>query len=57
MENKKSISREDEGKLVSAYEILQELSEHHFPVIKFNCRKARNELWQALFELDLIAPL
>jgi hypothetical protein len=23
-------------------------------VVKFNCRKAKNELWQALFELDLL---
>ena len=22
--------------------------------VRFNCRKAKNELWQALFELDLI---
>ncbi len=49
-------TEEDEKKLLSAFKILEELSEHEFPVVKFNCRKAKNELWQALFELDLMPP-
>ncbi len=48
------ISPEDEQKLLAAYKILEEYSESRIPVLRFNCRKAKNELWQALFELDLI---
>ncbi len=54
MEENNVINRADKKKLISAYKILQELSEHEFPVVRFNCRKAKNELWQALFELDFL---
>ena len=54
MSEKNWLSEEDQEKLRSAYKILKEFSEHEIPVIRFNCRKAKNELWQALFELDLI---
>lgn len=57
MNEKDRLNKEDEEKLLFAYKILKEFSEHDFPVISFNCRKAKNELWQALFELDLIPPL
>ena len=50
------LTPEDEKQLLSAFKILEELSEHDLPVVKFNCRKAKNELWQALFELDLLPP-
>ena len=49
-----SLSAEEEKKLLSAFQVLEEFSEHDLPVVKFNCRKAKNELWQALFELDLL---
>jgi prephenate dehydratase len=49
-----SLSAEEEKKLLSAFKVLEEFSEHDLPVVKFNCRKAKNELWQALFELDLL---
>ncbi len=48
------LSEEDKNKLLSAFKTLAELSEHELPVVKFNCRKAKNELWQALFDLDLL---
>ncbi len=48
------LSKEEERKLLLAYKVLDEFSGHEFPVIRFNCRKAKNELWQALFELDLL---
>lgn len=51
---KKSLDQEEVKRLLSAYEVLTEFSEHDLPVVMFNCRKAKNELWQALFELDLI---
>jgi len=54
MEKNNMINKEDKEKLVSAYKILQELSEHELPVVKSNCRKAKNELWQAPFELDFL---
>ena len=54
MEKNMVVNIADKEKLVSAYKILQELSEHELPVVKFNCRKAKNELWQALFELDFL---
>jgi hypothetical protein len=48
---------EDQTKrLLAAFEILEEFSEHDWPVVRFNCRKAKNELWQALFELDILPP-
>jgi prephenate dehydratase len=49
-----SLSADEEKKLLSAFKVLEELSEHDVPVVRFNCRKAKNELWQALFELDLL---
>jgi prephenate dehydratase len=49
-----SLTPEEERKLVAAFEVLKEFSDHELPVVKFNCRKAKNELWQALFELDLL---
>ena len=49
-----SLTQEEEKKLLVAFRVLEELSEHELPVVKFNCRKAKNELWQALFELDLL---
>lgn len=48
------VSPDETEKLRTAYRLLEELSRHDFPVIRFNCRKAKNELWQALFELDLL---
>jgi prephenate dehydratase len=47
------LSKEDEQKLLGAYKVMQEFSDSEIPVLRFNCRKAKNELWQALFELDL----
>jgi prephenate dehydratase len=49
-----SLTQEEERRLLGAFKILEEFSEHELPVVKFNCRKAKNELWQALFELDLL---
>ena len=54
MEKNMVVNIADKEKLVSAYKILQEHSEHELPGVKFNCRKAKNELWQALFELDFL---
>ena len=51
-----SVSDEEEKKLLSAYKLLDELAAHDVPVVSYNCRKAKNELWQALFELDLLPP-
>ena len=48
------LTPEEERKLLAAFQVLVEFSEHELPVVKFNCRKAKNELWQALFELDLL---
>ena len=49
-----SLTPEEEKELLAAFRVLEEFSEHELPVVKFNCRKAKNELWQALFELDLL---
>lgn len=54
MSEKERLNKEDEEKLKAAYRTLDEFSRHEVPVIRFNCRKAKSELWQALFELDLI---
>lgn len=51
-----TVSAEEEQKLLSAYKLLDELAAHDVPVVSYNCRKAKNELWQALFELDLLPP-
>lgn len=53
----KTLSKDDAERLLTAYKILEEFYQHDLPVIRFNCRKAKNELWQALFELGLIDPL
>ena len=54
MTTQASLTLEEEKKLLAAFQVLEEFSEHELPVVKFNCRKAKNELWQALFELDLL---
>jgi len=54
MAQQTSLTQEEETKLLAAFRVLEEFSEHDLPVVKFNCRKAKNELWQALFELDLL---
>jgi len=54
MTHKNLLQQEDKEELLSAYRILEKFSDHEFPVLRFNCRKAKSELWQALFELDLI---
>jgi hypothetical protein len=51
-----SLSADEEKKLLSAFKVLEAFSEPELPVVRFNCRKAKNELWQALFELDLLPP-
>jgi len=48
------LSKKDEEKLLAAYKILEEFSNSEIPVLRSNCRKAKNELWQALFDLDLM---
>jgi len=48
------LSKKDEEKLLGAYKILEEFSNSEIPVLRSNCRKAKNELWQALFDLDLM---
>lgn len=54
MTNDDRLSKEDKEKLLAAYKILEEFSNSEIPVLRSNCRKAKNELWQALFNLDLI---
>ena len=54
MTNDDQLSKEDEEKLLVAYKILEKFSNSEIPVFRSNCRKAKNELWQALFDLDLM---
>jgi prephenate dehydratase len=56
MSNRQRLSKAEEKDLIAAYRTLSEFSKHEIPVVRFNSRKAKNEIWQALFELDLIAP-
>lgn len=56
MRKKEGLNKQGEKRLLLAYKILKEFSEYDLPVVRFNCRKAKNELWQALFELDLLPP-
>jgi hypothetical protein len=35
---------QEENKLLAAFRVLEELSEHELPVVRFNCRKAKHEL-------------
>lgn len=56
MSRKDPLKEQEKKKLLAAYKTLEKFSEHEFPVLRFNCRKAKNELWQALFELDLLPP-
>ncbi|HXG52768.1 MAG TPA: hypothetical protein VNN77_15330 [candidate division Zixibacteria bacterium] len=47
------VDRTDRERLLEAYRALEALAEHPLPVVRFNCRRARNELWQVLFDLDM----
>ena len=47
------LSREEEEKLLAVWKLLKELSNSEYPAIRAGSRKARGEIWQVLFELDL----
>jgi hypothetical protein len=47
------LSPEDEEKLLAVWKLLKELAKSEYPAIRAGSQKARNEIWQVLFELGL----
>jgi hypothetical protein len=47
------LSREEEKTLLTVWKLLKELSKSEYPAIRAGSQKARNEIWQVLFELGL----
>jgi hypothetical protein len=47
------LSRQEEEKLLAVWKLLKELAKSEYPAIRAGSQKARNEIWQVLFELGL----
>lgn len=47
------ISREEEQRLITIWELLKDFEKSEYPAIRAGCGRARNEIWQVLFELGL----
>jgi hypothetical protein len=47
------LSREEEEKLIAVWKLLKDLAQSEYPAVQAGCEKARSEIWQVLFELDL----
>jgi hypothetical protein len=47
------MSREEEETLLAVWKLLKELSKSEYPAVRAGSQKARNEIWQVIFELGL----
>ncbi len=47
------ISREAEDRLLTIWKLLEDLEKSEYPAIRAGCGRARNEIWQVIFELGL----
>jgi len=47
------MSREEEERLIAAWKLLKDLAQSEYPAVQAGCEKARNEIWQVIFELGL----
>lgn len=47
------LSPEDEEKLLAVWKLLKELAKSEYPAMRAGSQKARNEIWQVIFELGL----
>jgi hypothetical protein len=48
------LSRQEEEKLLALWKQLKDFEKSGYPAVRAGCEKARNEMWQVLFELGLI---
>jgi len=47
------MSRDEEERLLAIWKLLKELAKSEYPAVRAGCEKARNEIWQVIFELGL----
>ena len=47
------ITRQDEEKLFTIWKLLKDLQQSEYPAVRAGCERARNEIWQVIFELGL----
>jgi hypothetical protein len=47
------MSRDEEERLLAIWKLLKELAKSEYPAIQAGSEKARNEIWQVIFELGL----
>lgn len=47
------MSREEEERLIAVWKLLKDLAQSEYPAVQAGCEKARNEIWQVIFELGL----
>jgi hypothetical protein len=47
------LSQEEEARLLAVWKLLKELAKSEYPAIQAGAEKARNEIWQVIFELGL----
>lgn len=47
------ISGKEEEALLTVWKLLKDLKESGYPAIRAGCARAREEIWQVIFELGL----
>jgi hypothetical protein len=47
------LSPADEEKLLAVWKLLKELAKSEYPAMQAGSQKARNEIWQVIFDLGL----
>lgn len=48
------ISRKEEEALLTVWKLLKDLKESRYPAIRAGCERAREEIWQVIFDLGLM---
>ena len=47
------LSRDEEERLIAVWKLLKDLAQSEYPAVQAGCERARNEIWQVIFELGL----
>ena len=47
------MSRDEEEKLLAVWKLLKDVAKSEYPAVRAGVQRARNEIWQVIFELGL----
>ncbi len=48
------VSRQEEERLVAVWTLLKDFEKSDYPAIRAGCGRARDEIWQVIFDLGLV---